>query len=269
MFRSASWRLKVLEVQNRLSPLPFVAMTRGDPCAGLQMLYLGGCDLDFAALASARFWPTLERLILLHPTITQERAEALARCQEAPRLRVLTAYRADLDAQGMRHLAGSPLCAALDALDLASSPLGPPGAVELTRMPAAPRRLDLGGCYIGDEGLAALAAWPGLARCRVLNLAFNGITQEGVAALARSPHSAGLVGVNLYVNFIGDEGLERLLAADWAGRLEALNVNSCRLTMRSTKALLAADLGALRELQVDHDGRRILRKKLSHVPYVG
>jgi hypothetical protein len=269
MFSSASWRLKALEIPDRaLPPLAFAAMTRGGPCAELRELRIGGGHLDFAALASARFWPTLEKLVLPGSHAASGMA-ALAGCKEAPRLRVLWISFADMDVADVGRLAASPLCAALDALHLWNARAGPGVMAGVTQMAAAPLYLGLWSAQLGDEGLEALSAWPGLARCRALNLAYNGITERGAAALAGSPYAAGLIGLSLYANPIGDKGLERLLKAEWASRLEELDVSDCRLTKRATEALLAASLPALRQLQVDHPGRASLKKELSQVPYVG
>jgi uncharacterized protein (TIGR02996 family) len=268
MFSSASWRLKALEIPaHALPPLAFAAMTRGGPCAGLRELRIGGGHLDCATLASARFWPTLEKLLLPGSHAASGMA-ALAGCKEAPRLRVLWMSFADMDATDVGRLAASPLCAALDALHLWNPRAGGMMA-GVAQMPAAPRYLGLWSARLGDEGLEALAAWPALARCRVLNLAYNGITERGAAALAGSPYAAGLIGLSLYSNPICDKGLERLLKAEWACRLEELDVSDCRLTTRANEALLAAGLPALRELQANHKGLSALKEGLSHVPYVG
>jgi hypothetical protein len=166
----------------------------------------------------------------------------------APRLRRVSLMQTKASPAGLRALAASPLFASLDRLDLRASYFGPEGARALTAMPAAPLSLHLAGCDIGDKGLAALAKWPGLARCRELILPNNHISDEGAAALARSPHAAGLVGINLHNNDIGDAGAARLLAADWAGQLALLLVGSRLLTPALFPHLLAARLGAMQEL---------------------
>jgi uncharacterized protein (TIGR02996 family) len=50
------------------------------------------------------------------------------------------------------------------------------------------RRLDLRYAEITDTGMEQLAAWPGLARLRWLNLDENRFREAGYLALARSPH---------------------------------------------------------------------------------
>ncbi|MBY0231864.1 MAG: hypothetical protein K2W96_21490 [Gemmataceae bacterium] len=54
------------------------------------------------------------------------------------------------------------------------------------------RRLALPHCNLGDEDAARLAAWPGLARLRVLDLSGNRIGPKGLLALADSPHAGSL-----------------------------------------------------------------------------
>ncbi len=265
-FGGGRLRLRSLDI-NAAWPTPaFAAMTRSDACAGLRRLGItsGHRPIDVAALASARFWPTLEHLRLHDAPITDP--AALARCHAAPSLRVLVLGWTGLDAGGLRLLAGSPLCAALDRLSIHGADLGPEGARAVMAMPAAPLTLDLGGAHLGDEGVTTLAAWPGLARCRVLNLSFNHITAAGVASLASSPHAAGLIGLSLYCNPIKDDGLRRLLRAPWAARLEELDINSCHLTERATGSLARADLPALKLLAFDHDPTRVVRERLHHVP---
>ena len=54
------------------------------------------------------------------------------------------------------------------------------------------QRLNLNGCSITDAGAEQLAAWPGLADLRWLNLDRNGIGEVGFRALARSPFAGNL-----------------------------------------------------------------------------
>ncbi|MBY0231479.1 MAG: hypothetical protein K2W96_19515, partial [Gemmataceae bacterium] len=263
-FRSAACRLKSLSADASWPGRPFAAMTRSDCAAGLRQLFLhgkGACP----SLPSARFWPTLE-----HLSFRDRRCDpvALATVPAAPRLRVLDLYWTGLDAAGLRLLASSPLCAALDCLRLGGSVLGPDGARALAAMPAAPLALDLAGAHLGDDGVSILAAWPGLARCRVLTLSYNKITAAGVAALAKSPHAAGLVGLSLFANPIRDEGLRRLLRAPFLPRLESLDINSCHLHSSATKMIQAADLPAMRQLSADHEQPHRLRAALPHIPCV-
>ena len=60
----------------------------------------------------------------------------------------------------------------------------------LTRAPAPAglRRLGLSWNGIGDEGAAALAGWPGLAKVIDLRLVQNGLTSAGLRALLASPY---------------------------------------------------------------------------------
>ncbi len=272
-FASAMWRLSALRVDASRSPRPLTTAFRAESCAGLRSLSLEGVSraIDFQALASAGFWPTLKSLHLSGAEMAAESAERLARCPAAPRLRVLTLGVHVFTAEALGHIARSPLCAALDCLRVKGSGLWPPGAARalaLTAMPAAPRALDLNGCNIGDDGVAALAAWPGLSRCRVLSLAGNHIKARGLAALAASPHATGLIGLNLSDNAVGDDGLAAFLASGRAGRLEQLHIIRSGVTASSTDALAAAGMMSLREVRADHRLAARLRKALPHIPCV-
>src|SRR5262249_38817780 len=66
-------------------------------------------------------------------------------------------------------------------------------------------RLDLAHNRLGDEGAAALAAWPGLASLVALDLEDNLIGAGGVKALRDSPHAASLMSLGLAFNDAGPE----------------------------------------------------------------
>lgn len=66
--------------------------------------------------------------------------------------------------------------------------------------------LDLSGNPLGPAGAETLAAWPGLAAVRRLRLGGCGVGAEGLRALARSPHAAGLVSLDLRGNDIDRPG---------------------------------------------------------------
>src|SRR5262249_22059756 len=152
--------------------------------------------LDYQALAAARFWATLESVRLTNCPLTEDGAAALS-AVAAPRLREFGALDAGRSADGLRRLAGWARVARLDTLDVRGQPLGPAGAGALTALTAAPLALVLYGCGIGDEGIATLARWPEMSRCRVLYVAKNDLTERGMRALADSPHLGGLVGLNV------------------------------------------------------------------------
>lgn len=63
----------------------------------------------------------------------------------------------------------------------------------LTGASAAPlARIEMNWCRITDDGVEELAAWPGLAGVRELEIEFNDFGARGLGALARSPFAGGL-----------------------------------------------------------------------------
>jgi uncharacterized protein (TIGR02996 family) len=84
--------------------------------------------------------------------------------------------------------------------------------------------LDLGYNFIGDAGVAALAASPNLMNLRTLWLRRNAIGDRGAAALARSEHMAKLETLSLVDNQIGDAGACALTASLLLDHLRLLNM---------------------------------------------
>jgi hypothetical protein len=270
LLRASAWRLRSLTARLSSPEALVRAIGEADSCAALRRLHLtcpGGSE---EPLRDARFWPTLEECWLEGAQLDDRGARHLAGVGAAPRLRCLSLSTTSVPAEGLRAMAGSPLMASLDRLDISFSRIGPEGASALTAMPAAPLQLNLSGCGIGDRGLEALARWPGLARCRDLRLPGNDITDIGASALAASPHTAGLVGLNLHGNAITNAGATRLLAADWAARLEMLIMSNKHLTQAVAPALLSLRRGPIKELVIglEHLPVRI-QHALKHVPCLG
>jgi serine/threonine protein kinase len=109
--------------------------------------------------------------------------------------------------------------------------------------------LDLTNKQIGDEGVAALANSPALARRSVLYLSGNQIGDAGVAALARSPHVANVARLILWDNQIGDRGVAALAESPHLQNLNALDLGRNRVGDAGVIALARsphmANLGAL------------------------
>lgn len=248
LLRRSSWRLRSLALAYEPTEAVTRAAAEADSCAGLRSLHISSRAVRLP-LRDARFWGSLEELDMDDGGFPAQGIEGLAEAV-APRLRRLSLGGTPLDAAEMRRLAEAPALSALDRLDLSGSPLGPQGAAALTALPAAPLLLNLCRCRIGDKGLKALAAWPGLARCRELWLTANDISDAGLRALAASPHAAGIAGLVLYANRITDAGASCLLAAVWARRLQMLELRDNRFTEAIAPALLALRGGALKELGI-------------------
>jgi uncharacterized protein (TIGR02996 family) len=248
LLRRSSWRLRSLALVYEPTEAVARAAAEADSCAGLRSLRISSRAVRLP-LRDARFWASLEELDMDDGGFPARGIEGLAEAV-APRLRRLSLGGTPLDPAEMRRLAEAPAVSALDRLDLSGSPLGPQGAAALAALPAAPCLLNLCRCRIGDKGLKALAAWPGLTRCRELWLTANGITDAGLRALAASPHAAGLAGLVLYANRITDAGASRLLAAGWVRQLQMLELRDNRVTEAIAPALLALRGGALKELGI-------------------
>lgn len=264
VLRDGGWRLRSLRCAHSVRRDGAGRIFDADPCAGLRRLVLAPKgDLDFAAFCAARFWGTLESLDLAYFALAPANALRLSRVA-APRLRSLALSGMEMKPDALKILAAAPWMSSLGRLDLTGHPLGP-GAGEALAPMQAPLAMWLDRCRLGDEGAVALARWPGLACCRVLSLAENGIGEEGAAALAGSPY-VRLAGLRLAGNPILDAGFARLLAAPWAAGLEALNVHSCGL---SPEARVPAVPGAMKELLVGNwIVAAALRRALPGVPYL-
>jgi len=90
-------------------------------------------------------------------------------------------------------LAADPRLARIRTLVLHDNRLGDAGLAALVAAPGlALERLAVRRNGIGRAGLAALAAWPGLAGVRSLDLAENPLGDDALAPLVASPHLAAL-----------------------------------------------------------------------------
>ncbi|MGL4553600.1 MAG: TIGR02996 domain-containing protein [Gemmataceae bacterium] len=227
---------------------------------------------EVTALVASPLWHGLEELHLGEwAAMTPPAAALLARGPHPRRLLRLALAPGNVP-EVLRAVLASPLCGALDYLCLVGSRPGPGWVEAVTAMPAAPHALYLGGWPVGDDGLAALARWPGLRRCRALLLSEDEVTEAGMKALADSPHAGGLTGLWLGGRQVTVRALEALLRAPWLGGLEALELWGAGFERASRPALVAAAgrLPRLRELRL---GETLLsdaiRSAFAHVPYVG
>jgi uncharacterized protein (TIGR02996 family) len=131
--------------------------------------------------------------------ITSATVLALSKTHTAAKLRHLQLYLADLDR------AAGPLFSAERFPQLRTLDLGGRVIVSHTRLTGDVvemlfssnsrtqlRRLALNGCALGDAAIERLAAWPGLAQIRWMDLNFNTFRKKGYLALARSPHAGNL-----------------------------------------------------------------------------
>jgi uncharacterized protein (TIGR02996 family) len=205
--------------------------------AGLPLTRLAINEVPLGALASLNGSACGESLTELHVLNSQKGPWPAGLM--LPRLRRLTI------SEGGLSIGAANLPAGLDELDVSRNPFGPEGTAALADGPG-PRALRLGGCSIGDAGLARLASWPGLARVRVLDLTENGLTDASLRALAASPHAVALEALFLAGNGkITAAGVEAFLRSGLGGRLRWLGL----AFVRATSVADAAPQG-LRELRL-------------------
>jgi uncharacterized protein (TIGR02996 family) len=133
-------------------------------------------------------------------------------------------YRRPLDPEGMRLLAGSPHLNRLTELKAWNS-------------------------HLGDAGTVRLASAPWFAQLTHLNLGAAGLGPEGITALAQA-HTPNLRYLNLANGDPDVACLAALARSSWLGGLESLFVYACKLTDAHLDALLAGNLGNLRELDL-------------------
>jgi uncharacterized protein (TIGR02996 family) len=152
-------------------------------------------------------------------------------------LQTLNLHATGVDPDGLRILARSPHLNGLRSLTLSGGQFGDEGVRALVASSWTNlTHLRLSQTAIGPAGAAALAAWPGLSRLRVLALDGNPLG-EGIASLAASPYLGNLYHLSLGTTNMGNEGVRALARAANLGSLRHLNLWSCW-----------ADESALREL---------------------
>ncbi len=109
--------------------------------------------------------------------------------------------------------------------------------------------LRLSRCGIAVPGVRALAAAPGMASVRRLDLSRNVFGPTGVNALAASPHLAGLRALDLRDCGFGDQAVRRLVRGTFWPNLTELDLRGNPITDRGAGYLMAAppapDLTAL------------------------
>jgi uncharacterized protein (TIGR02996 family) len=185
-------------------------------------------DADDARRFARSPFPRLKRASLarvgpsLRPLLPAEgrRAEFLTRVESLD----LTAN--GLDAEGVGTLAAGEW-EGLRRLVLDGNPVGPQGSAALARSAslASLASLHLRTAGLGDDGLAALTALPGL---RELNVSYNGIHSGGVLRLSeRWP--AGLEVLDLSWNPCRDAGVITLCQSAGLASLKALDLSYCEL----------------------------------------
>jgi uncharacterized protein (TIGR02996 family) len=137
----------------------------------------------------------------------------------------------------LQAVLASAHCPRLRSLELNTCQLGPRGAKALADCPRLESLIHLDLCdnYVGDEGLAALAASPYLTHLRKLSL-HDYIGAQGAAALAQAPNLAGLTYLDIRCD-IGPEGARALAASPYLYQLKSLLLHGGCIGDEGVKAL--------------------------------
>jgi uncharacterized protein (TIGR02996 family) len=190
-------------------------------------------------------------------------ADDMVRLAEAPvlsTLHTLTIDDASIGPDAFRRLCRSPHVKGLRALRVPKNAIGNGGVRVLAETDPMPglAELDLSerGIYgrygedpiVDAEGVAALAAWPGLARLHTLTLNGDDAGLEGLVALLMSPHAVGLKHLGLRENNLDGDALQAFGVARAGLMLETLDVGMNNLQLGGADRLAGAP--CLRELKI-------------------
>lgn len=148
-------------------------------------------------------FPGLRELAMLGRLVAHEDAERLAASPLLSTLRALDLVGCQIGLEGLRRVVASPHLGRLEALWAADNNIGDGIGAALRTAPALGRLEELDLSESGDDGyygyqvctaggMAELAAWPGLAGIRRLDLSGHDCRQNQLAELLRSPNAAGL-----------------------------------------------------------------------------
>lgn len=139
-------------------------------------------------------------------------ARVIAQTPRFASLRDLTFDEQRLSLEGFLALADAPHLN-LTAFSASNLPLDAAGVARLTGAGWPLRELSLSEGSVDDDGLAALARWPGLAHVSSLHLRGNAVSLEGLAVLLGSPHLLRLRRLNLSGCHVDGDALAALAAS--------------------------------------------------------
>jgi hypothetical protein len=165
----------------------------------LEILLLGGSDVDDSGVALVTGLPRLTHLGLRRTLITDEALSHVAKLTTLEKLYLSETPVSDAGIDHLRALRG------LRQLALSKTRVSAVGVAGLSSLPML-ERLWLDGTPTGDDELAELAR--GLKRLEVLSIAETGVTDRGVSDLVQLP---GLVVLSLADTAITDECIPALL----------------------------------------------------------
>jgi uncharacterized protein (TIGR02996 family) len=223
----------------------------------LRELHLGNCNLRDAGLCALARSDRLGRLENLDLPRNHIR-NAVAALAQSPHLPALT--RLDLDFndvpnQALEALAASPLLARLEDLRLSGNrEVGEAGLAALAASPgaAALRRLDLGKIDLTFEAVRVLAQASGLTGLMHLHLAHSNLDNRAVKEIAFSQRLPQLRNLYLGRNRLTDSGATALLEAPAPRRYRVLELGRNHLGSDTARAIAGcAALAELEELNLE------------------
>ncbi|MBN9518947.1 TIGR02996 domain-containing protein [bacterium] len=261
-FAAGSWLERVREVHLEAggSPVePVRALAAGGKLTNLEALHfhradLPGIDLLLADVLAEPLGANLRELSfrLSSPASLDDLIDVLA--ANAGRFDRLALRAMNLTGELVRRWADAGGLRNLLALDLEHNyVLGADryralaGALAGSEWAGHTLRLAYAG--VGEPGAKALAACPGVASVRLLDLSRNTLGPTAARALAASPHLAGLRALRLRNCQLGDQAVRRLVRATFWNNLTELDLRDNPVTDPGAKHFLAAptppDLTAL------------------------
>ncbi len=197
---------------------------------------------DVQALARSGLLGRLRKLYFHGRTAwTPDASQALA-AGPTDRLEELGWVAADLAGPALRALAAGPRLKALQRLSFGNNNFTPDSLAALAEWLASDRlprltALRLGYCNLRAADAAALAACPGLARLRELDLTGGGIGNNGARALAASPHLTGVRVLRLGSHGIQGTGALALAESPYLTNLRVLDLCGNRVPAKAEKAI--------------------------------
>jgi uncharacterized protein (TIGR02996 family) len=243
---SACWGAAPVEAVSVRWPHRGISPRTIAPIPGLRELSITGQLVDRGDVSLLAGLPLLSTLRALNVRNCNLGGEGFRRLVASPHLGRLTALRVPGNAIGSRAVRA--LFNAASLTSLAELDLSEAGSYGRTRRYGRYREDPV----IEAMDVAALAAWPGLARLRVLTLSGNDARREGLRALLRSPHVAGLKELTLRANGLDGQALQEFGAAVPGLRLEALDIGENLLGDAGAADLaLAPCLDELKVLYLD------------------
>jgi Ran GTPase-activating protein (RanGAP) involved in mRNA processing and transport len=164
------------------------------------------------ALVTSPSLPRLVGLGLGGSGVDDTTLAELARGFTPGRLKELTLDDNEIGDRGVQALAVSGVLRGVTTLILCSNSIGPLGAQTLAALDLPElHTLRLGFNPLGDEGIEALAASPGLANLCSLDLEGTGISPVGAHALAASPHLNELLQIHLHDAILDNASRQALM----------------------------------------------------------